>query len=106
MSQAHADMLARHNRNGVSDESLDVPMMTTSPDMKARKTSVQPSEKMYRTTSNVRPKDSSGNNDFLASLGLRALGVPSNSVSPATYHDRSTTMNVDSALLRDNIKTN
>ena len=61
---------------------------------------------MYRTTSNVRSKDQSGNNEFLASLGLKALGVPSSSISPAPFMDRSATMNVDSALLRDNIKSN
>jgi len=81
-------------------------MLTASPNLKARKGSVKPQDQMYRTTSNVRPKDSSGNNEFLASLGLKALGVPSTSISPAPQFDRSATMNVDSALLRDNIKNN
>jgi hypothetical protein len=99
LSQAQADLITRHNG---SKESFEGPMITASPDIKARKGSMNV-DHMYRTTSNVRPKDTSGNNEFLATLGMRAMGVPSNSVSPAP---QLATVNVDNALLRDNIKHN
>ena len=63
---------------------------------------------MYRTTSNVRPKDMQGNNEFLASLGLRALSNANN--TPGI--ERSATMNphgrqsVERNILRDNLKKN